>query len=71
MSKQIPGQSQFLRSLALSKSILLDIYLSVEQDKGCLPYVFFKIYVIHLHKIQPSLQKAQLSVQVCNNSLYC
>ena len=58
MLKQNPGQTKFLGSLALSKSILLDIYLSVEQDKSFLPYLFFKIYVIHLHKIQPSLQKA-------------
>ena len=57
MSKQIPGQTQFLESLALSKSVLLDIYLSVEQDKGYLPYLFSIKYVVRLHEIQPSLQK--------------
>ena len=51
--------------------MFLDIYISVEQNKGCLPYLSFTRYIIHLHKIQPPLQKAQLSVQVYDNSLYC
>ena len=51
--------------------MFLDIYLSVEQDKGCLPYLFSTKYVVHLHKIQPPLQEAQLLVQVCDNYLYC
>ena len=51
--------------------MFLDIYISVEQNKGCLPYLSFTRYIIHLHKIQPPLHKAQLSVQVYDNSLYC
>ena len=56
--------------MALSKLMFLDIYLSGEQDKDCLPYLFPTKYVVRLHEIQPSLQKVQFSIQVCEHFLH-
>ena len=43
--KQIQDYTQLLRLMALSKLKSLFIYLSNEQDKGCLPFLFFTKYI--------------------------